>query len=40
MLVDNAVVVLENVQRWADEKGVSPFAAAKATGATRPSGCQ
>jgi HAE1 family hydrophobic/amphiphilic exporter-1 len=33
VVIDDAIVVLENVQRWADEKGVSPFEAAR--GATR-----
>jgi HAE1 family hydrophobic/amphiphilic exporter-1 len=33
VVIDDAIVVLENVQRWADEKGVSPFHAAReATG--------
>ncbi|MFN8827917.1 MAG: efflux RND transporter permease subunit [Planctomycetota bacterium] len=29
VVIDDAIVVLENVQRWADEKGLSPFDAAK-----------
>ncbi len=29
VVIDDAIVVLENVQRWADEKGVSPFEAAR-----------
>ncbi|HEX5054804.1 MAG TPA: efflux RND transporter permease subunit [Planctomycetota bacterium] len=33
VVIDDAIVVLENVQRWADEKGVPPFAAAR--GATK-----
>ncbi|MBM4060250.1 MAG: efflux RND transporter permease subunit [Planctomycetes bacterium] len=33
VVIDDAIVVLENVQRWADEKGIAPFAAAR--GATR-----
>jgi HAE1 family hydrophobic/amphiphilic exporter-1 len=33
VVIDDAIVVLENVQRWADEKGVAPFVAAReATG--------
>jgi hydrophobic/amphiphilic exporter-1 (mainly G- bacteria), HAE1 family len=33
VVIDDAIVVLENVQRWADEKGVTPFEAA--SGAVR-----
>lgn len=33
VVIDDAIVVLENVQRWADERGVSSFEAAR--GATR-----
>ncbi len=29
VVIDDAIVVLENVQRWADEKGVTPFVAAR-----------
>ncbi|MCC7396202.1 MAG: efflux RND transporter permease subunit [Planctomycetes bacterium] len=29
VVIDDAIVVLENVQRWADEKGVTPFVAAQ-----------
>ncbi|MBL9078598.1 MAG: efflux RND transporter permease subunit [Planctomycetes bacterium] len=29
VVIDDAIVVLENVQRWADEKGLSPFEAAR-----------
>jgi HAE1 family hydrophobic/amphiphilic exporter-1 len=29
VVIDDAIVVLENVQRWADEKGVTPFEAAR-----------
>ncbi|MBL8756359.1 MAG: efflux RND transporter permease subunit [Planctomycetes bacterium] len=29
VVIDDAIVVLENVQRWADEKGLAPFAAAR-----------
>ncbi len=29
VVIDDAIVVLENVQRWADEKGLTPFAAAR-----------
>jgi HAE1 family hydrophobic/amphiphilic exporter-1 len=29
VVIDDAIVVLENVQRWADEKGFTPFAAAR-----------
>ncbi len=33
IVIDDAIVVLENVHRWANENGVSPFAAAR--GATK-----
>ncbi len=33
VVIDDAIVVLENIQRWADEKDVTPFAAAR--GATK-----
>ncbi len=33
IVIDDAIVVLENIHRWAHEKGVEPFAAAR--GATR-----
>ncbi|MFO0315183.1 MAG: efflux RND transporter permease subunit, partial [Planctomycetota bacterium] len=29
VVIDDAIVVLENVQRWADEKGLPPFQAAR-----------
>jgi HAE1 family hydrophobic/amphiphilic exporter-1 len=29
VVIDDAIVVLENIQRWADTKGVSPFEAAR-----------
>ena len=29
VVIDDAIVVLENVQRWADEKGLTPFQAAR-----------
>ncbi|MFN9757108.1 MAG: efflux RND transporter permease subunit, partial [Planctomycetota bacterium] len=29
VVIDDAIVVLENVQRWADEKGLPPFLAAR-----------
>ena len=29
VVIDDAIVVLENVQRWADEKGLAPFDAAR-----------
>ncbi|MCA8972005.1 MAG: efflux RND transporter permease subunit, partial [Planctomycetes bacterium] len=29
VVIDDAIVILENIQRWADEKNVTPFAAAR-----------